>query len=580
MAPNEPAGEAREVGANRLYYGDNLDVLRKHIPSNSIDLVYLDPPFNSNQDYNVLFRTSIGAPASAQIEAFDDTWRWGNEAQKAYDEAIETDNSRLSNLLIAFQSFMQHNDMMAYLSMMAIRLVELHRVLKPTGSFYLHCDAVASHYLKILLDAIFGLERFRSEIIWRRSPSHNKTTRQFGPIHDTILYYTKSDSAYFAPPSTPYSVSYIESEFRFTDERGRYRLNEIMGPGARSGESGQAWRGYDPSVRGRHWAIPASLKDHLPKSSDAMSLQQQLDELYRMGLIVLSRTGRPKYKQYPGSGITLQDIWAFQPGTRGVLYGSNDAIDEDVKWLSNEEERLGYPTQKPLGLLRRIIQSSSKEGDIILDPFCGCGTAVDAAESLQRRWIGIDITYLAIDLISRRMMKRYSGISIAIEGAPKDIEAASHLASTAPYQFQIWAVSLAGGRMHNDGKRGADGGIDGVIYFRASKSTTERALLSIKGGQNIGVGMIREFRATLDRERASIGIFISLAEPTKPMLVEAAAAGSYQHSAAGTVPRIQILTIRQMLTGARPKIPLVDDGAAFRQAPRFLPSAKQEVFAV
>ncbi len=552
---------------NALYYGDNLDVLRDSIASESVDLIYLDPPFNSQASYNVLFKGPSGKMADAQIEAFEDTWHWGEGAERAFSEVLASPYTQAAELLAAMRSFLGENDVMAYLAMMAVRLIELHRVLKPTGSLYLHCDPVASHYLKILLDSIFGPANFRSEIIWRRSPSHNKLSKQYGPIHDTILFLAKSEDAAFHPGQTAYTRSYIEDEFRLRDAGGRYRLNEVMGAGTRTGDSGKPWHGYDPTTRGRHWAISESIGEKLGFVADGMTVQEKLDALLGLGLIVLSKTGRPKYKQYPGTGVAYQDIWAYQPGTDGVLFDSPLGIDNDVKWLSNEGEKLGYPTQKPVGLLERIIEASSNPGDVVLDPFCGCGTTIHAAQKLGRAWIGINVTHLAISLIERRLKDAFPGIAFEVHGTPKDLESALDLASRDKYQFQWWAVSLVDARPYGGKKKGADGGIDGILFFRSDKDKTEKALISVKGGENVGVGMVRELISVVDREKAAIGVLISLALPTRVMEREASAAGLYE-TPFEKVPKIQIITLAELFQGIRPRIPRIDVGATFRTAAR------------
>jgi len=282
---------------NALYYGDNLDVLRESIASKSVDLVYLDPPFNSNASYNVLFRSPAGAGSQAQIEAFEDTWHWGREAETAFSEVMRSGNTNASDMLRAIRSFLGENDMMAYLAMMAVRFIELHRILRETGALYLHCDPTASHYLRILLDGVFRPENFRSEVIWRRSSSHNSTTRQFGPVHDTIFCYARSSMHRLRPVFTPQNRSATEKKFRFEDAKGRFRLNEIMGPGKRSGDSGAVWNGYDPGAKGRHWAIPDTLRVLLPNFGSGLTTVQQLDLLLALGEVVASPSGRPEYKQ-------------------------------------------------------------------------------------------------------------------------------------------------------------------------------------------------------------------------------------------------------------------------------------------
>ena len=559
------------VRVNKLFYGDNLEVLRGEIASESIDLIYLDPPFNSNANYNILFKSKTGDGSDAQIEAFEDTWHWTDHrggSEDAFDEVMRSGLTGAAELLRAMRGFLGENDMMAYLAMMAIRLIELHRVLKPTGSLYLHCDPTASHYLKLLLDGVFGAENFRNEIIWRRSGSHNSVTKQYGPIHDVILFYAKDGSFRLNSVLQPHNKAYVEGEFRYEDSRGAYRLNEIMAPETRAGDSGKPWQGYDPTPRGRHWAIPEALKKLLPNGGAGLTTQQQLDALHALDELYVSPAGRPKYKQRPTEGVGLQDIWAFQPGTNGALYESAAAIDEDVKWLSNEAEKLGYPTQKPVGLLERIILSSTKADAVVLDPFCGCGTAVHAAQKLGRQWIGIDITHLAISLIEKRMKDAFPGIEFEVHGTPKDLASAQDLAARDKYQFQWWAVSMVDALPFGGKKKGADGGIDGIIYFKPDGKRTEKALVSVKGGSNVSVNMIRDLHSAMEREKAPIGVFITSAMPTRPMETEAAAVGRFHAEATDkSYPRLQIITLAELFQGKKPDIPYVDP-ASIKRAKR------------
>ena len=559
---------------NRLYYGDNLAVLREQIADASVDLIYLDPPFNSDATYNVLFRERSGDASAAQITAFDDTWRWGRDAELAYRDVITAGPPQASELLAAMRSFLGQNDMMAYLTMMAQRMIELRRVLKPTGSIYLHCDPTASHYLKLMMDSVFGAGNFRSEIIWRRTNAHNNTTRQYGPIHDTILFYSKTGEFTFHPATRPYTNAYIESRFRHCDERGRYQTNYLTGPGPRSGESGRPWQNYDPTANGRHWAIPRSLRPYLPDGGAGMSSHQQLDALHTQGLIVLPQRagGQPMYKQYVGEGVPYQDIWAYQPNTKGILYDSDECIDEDVKYLESENERLGYPTQKPAGLLERIVGASSNEGDVVLDPFCGCGTAMAAAERLNRRWIGIDITHLAISIIRRRMADAFGSAlqPYAVIGLPQDVASARALAQQDRYQFEWWALGLVTARPARDKRKGADGGVDGYINFFDDNSGQPRSVIvQVKSG-GVNRGMIAALKGDMEREKAHLGLFITLAEPTAPMRQEALAAGFYEPKCfpGQRYPRLQILTIAQLLAGQEPEYPRMGPPATFPQAPR------------
>ena len=543
---------------NTLFYGDNLQVLRDHVPGESVDLVYLDPPFNSNASYNVLFRERTGEESPAQIKAFTDTWEWTQETERTFELDIIQNPavpSAVKDMISAFRQFIGRNAMMAYLVMMAPRLVELHRVLKPTGSLYLHCDPTASHYLKLLLDAVFGQEHFRSEIVWRRNNAHNKTSRQYGPIHDTILFYSKGNDFCFKPGTTPLMRGYIHNWFTGEDSKGRYRTNMLTGPGTRRGASGQPWRGFDPTQVGRHWAIPASVRSLLPPEATSWTTQQILDFLYEQGAIYIPRdgAGQPKYKQYVSNGIPYQDIWAYQPYTGGTLYESDESIDEDVKWLERDQERLGYPTQKPEALLERIIQASSNEGDVVLDPFCGCGTAVAAAHKLGRQWLGIDITHLAVALMKNRLKTAFDlepGRDYEVVGEPQDAGSARALWEQDPYQFQFWAVSLLEAQPQAEQKRGADRGIDGLLYFiDGQRRTPHKIVVQVKGGR-VSSPQVRDLKGVVEREKAAMGLFISLDEPTRDMRAEAASGGLYHSDVwQRDFPKIQLCTIDEMLSG-------------------------------
>ena len=565
---------------NQLYFGDNLDVLREHIPDESVDLIYLDPPFNSNATYNMLFRERSGEESAAQITAFEDTWHWTIESERAYREVVTRGPEKLSKLLQSMRDFLGQSDLMAYLAMMAPRLAELRRVLKSTGSIYLHCDPTASHYLKLLMDAGFGSDNFRSEIIWRRTSAHNKLSRKYGPIHDTILFYGKTDNALFDPGATPYTNAYVAESFSREDQRGKYQAAALTGAGRRSGDSGQPWRGYDPTLKNRHWAIPRSLREFLPNDGEGMSSTEQLEALAQQDLIVFPQRegGQPRYKQYLGEGVFYQDIWAYQPGTRGDLYGTDAGIDEDVKYLSSGKEKLGYDTQKPLGLLRRIILSSTRENDVVLDPFCGCGTALEAAEQLNRRWIGIDVTHLAVSIMKHRLHNAFGPdlSDYTVVGLPQDVESARALATESEhdgrYQFEYWALGLIEARPAGNGKKGADAGIDGYInFFDDGSGKAKRIIVQVKSG-NVNRGQIATLKGDMEREKAEIGIFITLRPPTEPMLQEALSAGLYTPASLpnDSYPRVQILTIEQLLEGARAEYPRYAASDTFKRAPRQL----------
>ena len=549
---------------NTLYYGDNLQVMREYLPDESVDLVYLDPPFNSNASYNILFRERSGEDAPAQIKAFTDTWEWTLETERTFEQDIilhPGTPAAVKDMITAFRQFIGSNAMMAYLVMMTPRLVELRRVLKPTGSLYLHCDPTASHYLKIVMDAVFGNRNFRNEIVWRRNNAHNKISKQYGPIHDTILFYSKGDNFCFSPGTTPLMRGYIQDWFTGQDDRGPYRTNMLTGPGTRRGSSGEPWHGFDPTSVGRHWAIPASVSNLLPAEAADWTTQQMLDFLYEYGVIYIPRdgAGQPKYKQYVSNGIPYQDIWAYQPYTKGTLYDSEESIDEDVKWLERGQERLGYPTQKPIGLLARIISSSSLPGDVVLDPFCGCGTAVAAAEKLGRQWLGIDITHLAVALMKNRLKTMFNlepGQDYAVVGEPQDAGSARALWEQDPYQFQFWAVSLLEAQPQSEQRRGADRGIDGVIYFvDGPRRTPQKVVVQVKGGR-VSSPQVRDLKGVVEREKAAMGLFITLEEPTRDMRSEEASGGFYRSDLwQQDFPRIQLRTIEELLAGRGFELP-------------------------
>jgi site-specific DNA-methyltransferase (adenine-specific) len=524
--------------SNLLYYGDNLGVLREHIADESVDLVYLDPPFNSNASYNVLFRAPDGVQSQAQIEAFDDTWHWTESAENAYWEVLHGKNTNAARMLEAMRGFLGENDMMAYLAMMAIRLIELHRVLKSTGSLYLHCDPTASHYLKLLLDAIFGAKCFRNEIIWRRNTSHN-SGNQFGRIHDTILFYSKSQKSWvwnwtFGDFSEEQLSRYEE------DEDGRLYKAENLTAARPDSKSGKfEWRGSKPGAS-RGWAYGV----------------KQLEQFWSDGLILTKKDGTPRldgYKVYLDSlpGAKAQSIWT------------------DILRVANvTKERLGYPTQKPVALLERILSASSNPGDVVLDPFCGCGTTVHAAQKLGRQWIGIDVTHLAISLIERRLRDAFGkDAGFQTIGVPKDLSAAKDLALRDKHEFEKWAITLIpDAQPFRGGKKGADTGIDGIVYLRTGKTQTDKAIIEVKGG-GVSVDQIHKLKSVIEREKAMIGLFVTLEKPTKPMIAEAAAAG-FVETTNGRIPRIQILTIEGILNFREvPRLPVIDT-TAFKKAPK------------
>jgi len=494
------------MGKNILYYGDNLDILRRYVKDESVDLIYLDPPFNSNQNYNVLFSEQNGTRSGAQIKAFEDTWRWDRHAAMAYEEIVEK-GGIVSQVMQAFRRFLGESDVMAYLTMMAPRLTELRRVLKSTGSIYLHCDPTASHYLKMLMDAIFGARNFRNEIVWHYTGWNKILSFNFERRHDILLFYSK-DKNRFNGFSIPW-----ESEEEYIKVRKQKLRHDEMG------------KPYVLSDAGKGRRIRRYIEDAM-------------------------KVGSP-----------VDDVWEID------------------RLTSSSKERLGYPTQKPEALLERVILSSSNEGDLVLDPFCGCGTTIVVSQRLGRRWIGIDITYLAVALMKNRLLDRFGNdLPYDVIGEPVDIHDARALATQDPYQFQWWALGLVGARP-SDPKKGSDKGIDGRLYFHDEKNIkakTKQIVFSVKSG-HVSVSHVRDLRGVLERENAQIGVLISMNPPTKPMIHEATKAGFYHSPWGGKHPRIQILTIDKLLRGEKIDCPpLRQTNMTFKKAPRYKPKSTHQ----
>ena len=486
---------ANNANPNRLYFGDNLDILREHVADASVDLIYLDPPFNSNATYNVLFRERSGEESAAQITAFEDTWHWGWESETAFQDVVTRGPEKVGSLLAALRQFLGQNDMMAYLTMMAQRMIELHRALKPTGSIYLHCDPTASHYLKLLMDAVFGYENVCNEIIWHyRKWSTGKYT--FQKNHDVILFYARSRNR---DKDRTFNQLYME---RAASTLKRFGTGRIIS-------------GYNEAGR----RLPSQVADQ------------------------------------ESQGVRQDDVWDI-----GRV--------PPIKQL--------FPTEKPEALLERIITASSNEGDVVLDPFCGCGTATVVAERLQRTWIGIDITHLAVTLIRHRLQDTFGNDlrPYEIVGQPTDVASAAALAQESEhdgrYQFEWWALGLVDARPANDRRRGADAGVDGYInFFDDTSGKPKRIIGQVKSG-HVNRGMIATLKGDMEREKAEIGVFITLQPPTEPMRQEALSAGIYtpEHFPDQQHPRVQILTIDELLAGAGVSYPRGGAPATFRQAPR------------
>lgn len=552
------------MATNKLYFGDNLDVLREYVPDESVDLIYLDPPFNSQAQYNLLFERQDDEQASAQAGAFRDTWSWGNEAEWAYQELMRIGGGT-ARFIAALRSALKESDMMAYLAMMAVRLQELNRTLKPTGSLYLHCDPSASHYLKVVLDGVFGPDAFRNEVIWKRTGSHN-SARRFGPVHDIILYYAKGE-AVWNEQRQEYDEQYKKKFGKLDSVTGEpFQDVALTGPGVRQGPSGQPWGGFDPTAIGRHWQPASYLYDKYKKQTGKdladFDLLERLSELDRVGLIYWSKSGQPRYKQFlsDAPGLQLKDLWT-----------DIDAIN------SQAQERIGYPTQKPIALLDRIIRASSNEGDLVLDPFCGCGTTIESAETNGRRWVGIDVAIHAIKVIEARLStlnkKMNRQADYDIEGMPRDCASAIKLAERDKYQFQWWANYLFNPHALREQKKGMDRGVDGELFFPNGPGRPwGRMLTSVKGGEQVGPSMVRDFGRVLEREGAQMGLFICLRPPTREMVREAASLG-LADVIHGDMPRLQIVAIEDWFKGKTPLLPPLEHLPSAAFAGRRRPAA-------
>jgi adenine specific DNA methylase Mod len=540
MPRTSPRGQQR-LFEKRLFYGDNLRILRlpEHFSPETVDLVYLDPPFKPNEKYNVLFQDrQTAVPSASQVRAFEDTWRWGPAARDAFNDVKENAPHDVRKSLEALHAILGFSNMFAYLAMMAPRLVELRTVMKPTASIYLHCDPAASHYLKVLMDAVFGPAQFRNEIIWKRTSAHG-SSRRWGPVHDVLLFYTKGETYTWNAVTQPYDSSYLDTKYRNEDERGPYMSDNLTGAGLRGGDSGKPWREYDPSSIGRHWAVPSSLLAQIADpDAEAVTTQEKLDLLDAHGLILWpspkkAGTSFPRVKTYRGLGVPIQDVVA------------------DISPINSQaRERLHYPTQKPIPLLERIIQASSVPGELVLDPFCGCGTTIEAAESLGRQWVGVDVSYDAIPIIRSRLALR--GLEdqrdYEVWGLPETVADAERLAEENKYQFQWWAVRRLGAR-EADFKKGADKGVDGRLVLPGNAAGHfPEAVISVKAGKT-GPVHVRELAGTVRAQGADVGVLVVLKQPTKAMSEAAAEAGEYLGEDGKWYARVQVLTAAEVIAG-------------------------------
>lgn len=555
---------------NRLYYGDCLTIMDQEMKSASVDLIYLDPPFKSDRSYNVLYQDATGRPLPDQLEAFCDMWTLDPERERAIrlmpvlmrEQGIEDETVEFWRLWMNALRGTQPS-LLAYLSYMVERLVRMKRLLRPAGSIYLHCDPTASHYIKVMLDGIFGHDNFRSEVVWRRTGTHGNA-RRWGPIHDTILFYSASENYKWNNPKQPYMKGHVEEHF-VKGEDGSYRTdyygNVLTGSGVRNGLSGQPWRGIDPTPKNRHWAIPGKLWEESGLDATGLDQHQKLDALYEAGFITIEEGAAwPMYQRRIRSddGPSTGDIWAYQPYTEGTVYGTEDGIDADVSWMKPRgAERMGYNTQKPIKLLERIIEASTDEGDVVFDPFCGCASTIEAAHNLNRRWIGVDIAIHAIKQVAKvRLADRLhlaEGTDFEIDGVPRSLEGARDLWERDTYHFQKWAVESVDGFVTT--KRTADGGIDGRLYFAVpNEPDLQSMVLEVKGGKNVTIADLRALHSVLEREEAVMaGLIVMdpLSDRKRQNFHRLIAEAGDLEVMGKFYPRMQILDVQAILDGER-----------------------------
>jgi DNA modification methylase len=560
---------------NLLYYGDNIEVLRKKIHSETVDLCYIDPPFNSKRNYNQIYN-KIGDEDRAQAQAFIDTWRWDDHAISGYEEILSNADGRfqpqLVELIKGMHSVLPEDSLLAYVVSLALRVTEIYRVLKNDGNFYFHCDPTASHYIKLVLDAVFCAQGgdYKNEIVWKRTTAHSDTKQglaRYGRIHDVIFFYTKKTQANFTTQYVDYEQSYVESHYRHI-EKGkngnpdrRYRKGDLTAnkPG---GDTEYAWPVKRPTMPNAEWE--ADLDDEYLKPKEGWEYKeirpykgrywayskQNMKDYAKAGRLIHTKSGMPEYKRYLNEmpGMPLQDIWS-----------DIDPINSQAK------ERLGYPTQKPMSLLERIILSSSKEGDVVLDAYCGCGTTIDAAHKLKRKWIGIDITYQSISVTLKRLEDTYGKDilkDITLDGIPKDMKSARALAHKKDdrlrKEFEKWAVlTYTNNRAVISEKKGSDAGIDARSYFRTGKSDNAKIVFQVKSG-SVDRGDIAKLRGDMGREQAALAFLITLEDPTRLMVHEAKSAGQYRHEDMGRAyDRITIVLVKEIVEdGKRLEIPM------------------------
>ena len=539
---------------NRLYYGDCFTIMQEW-PNACVDLIYLDPPFNSNRTYNAIYKDETGRPLPDQIEAFCDMWELDAERERAIRTmpVLMRENGLDDSVAELWKLWMQalrgtQPRLLAYLSYMAQRLLIMKRLLKPTGSLYFHCDPTASHYVKPLLDAVFGHDNFRSEIIWRRNYPTGRASQRYANNYDNILYYIYGETFTWYPQFKAHRETYIQSHYKDKDaDTGRrYSLGPLTGAGIRQGSSGLPWRDIDPTILDSHWAIP---NRDLPPNAASLTTQEKLDLLESMGRIYWPpRGGKPRYKRYLDElqGTPIDTIW------------------DDIPPINSQaKERMGYATQKPVALLERIISASSNPGDVVLDPFCGCATTLEAAHKLDRQWIGIDIAIHAVKRVARIRLNERLGLvegqDYTIDGIPSTMEGAKDLWRRDKYHFQKWAVEQVEGFVTT--RRTADGGIDGRVYFAVpDEKELQSMVVEVKGGANVNIVDLRALKGVLDYDTALMAGLVIM-EPLGPVkernFIRFMADAGDVELWGNEYPKMQLLTVGEILDGNRFRTPTV-----------------------
>ncbi len=522
---------------NRLYFGDCLTIMEE-IPLGSVDLIYLDPPFNSNRDYNAIYKDETGRPLPDQIEAFGDMWVLDESRERELrtmpvlmrEAGIDDDSVEFWRLWMNALRKTNPN-LLAYLSYMTQRLLPMRGILKPTGSIYLHCDPTASHYIKVMMDAIFGHENFRNEIVWKRTSTHSDS-KTWSRVSDSILFYSKGKRFIWNTPRDPHSEEYVASKYRHEDGDGRlYRLDNMTSPNPRPNMMYE-WRGFPFPAKG--WRY----------SEDRMA---ELDTEGRIWYPTFKGGGhdtsrRPQLKRY---------LDEMKGGVMGNVWSDISPINSQAK------ERLMYATQKPIPLLERIIGASSNPGDMVFDPFCGCATTLEAAHLMGRQWIGIDIAIHAVKRVASIRLRDRLGLKegedFEIDGVPRNLEGARDLWIKDKYHFQRWAVEQVDGFVTT--KRTADGGIDGRLYFGLPDARDLSSMaIEVKGGKNVGIKEVRELRGVLDNDQAVTAGLIVLDPfgPTKERNIRRFMAQAGDMDVMGVkYPRMQVLTVADILEGKR-----------------------------